>query len=192
MIPLIPAGEADALGPYTEQLRKTMGFVPNDVYAMAHNPRILDAVCQLARVVNGPGEVSPVLKRMIGFVVSTVHGSAYCTAHTATMAARCGLPEDGVAALARGDDSVFSAEEQAALRFARAAASHATTEADFAALNPFFSSAAVVELLAVVCFYAWLNTWNDAAATPLEDEPGAFAAAHLATAGWTPGRHLTR
>ena len=47
----------------------------------------------------------------------------------------------------------------------------------------------IVELLAVVALFGYLNRWNDSMGTPLEGGADAFAQGLLASRGWTPGKH---
>jgi hypothetical protein len=48
----------------------------------------------------------------------------------------------------------------------------------------------VVEIVGVIAMFGFLNRWNDTLATPLEEEPLAFAERHLAAHGWDVGKHL--
>ena len=59
----------------------------------------------------------------------------------------------------------------------------------FEALREHFSEEAIVELVAVVSLFGWLNRWNDTMATELEGGPLAFASEHLAPGGWRVGDH---
>ena len=56
-------------------------------------------------------------------------------------------------------------------------------------LKRHFSQDAIVEIMAVVATFGYLNRWNDSMATGLEDEPTEFARQALAGTGWTPGKH---
>jgi hypothetical protein len=57
-------------------------------------------------------------------------------------------------------------------------------------LAPHFDEDQIVELVAVISLFGWLNRWNDTMATDLEDEPLAFGTDHLAARGWDPGKHV--
>ncbi|MGH2358001.1 MAG: hypothetical protein ACRDGJ_08290 [Candidatus Limnocylindria bacterium] len=52
------------------------------------------------------------------------------------------------------------------------------------------SRAAVVEMLAGVCLYGFLNRWNDTMATELEEAPRAVRERYLASTGWDGGKHV--
>jgi AhpD family alkylhydroperoxidase len=47
----------------------------------------------------------------------------------------------------------------------------------------------IVEILAVVSLFGFLNRWNDAMATRLEETPLAQGRRLLTRAGWGPGKH---
>lgn len=74
---------------------------------------------------------------------------------------------------------------------ARDAAAHppAVDDAHFEALRRHFDEDAIVELVAVVALFGFLNRFNDTMATTLEEEPLAFARARLAASGWEAGPH---
>ena len=55
-----------------------------------------------------------------------------------------------------------------------------------------FSDDEIVEIVAVIAMFGWLNRWNDTMATELEAPPLAFAEQYLAGRGWTPGRHAPK
>ena len=77
------------------------------------------------------------------------------------------------------------------MRLARdaALAPSAADESHFSALGEHFSAAEIVEIMGVIAFFGFLNRWNDAMATTLEEEPLAFAREQLASRGWSAGAH---
>ena len=150
------------------------------------------AFAQLAGTVLGPGNVDGGVKQLVAHVASTAAGCRYCQARTASSAARNGVAADKVEAVWSFEaDDWFSNAERAALRLARDAATvpNATTPGHFADLAPHFSDDQVVELVAVISLFGWLNRWNDTMATDLEDEPLGFGREHLTAQGWDPGKH---
>jgi len=88
---------------------------------------------------------------------------------------------------------LYSEAERVALDFALAAAAQPNdvTDAHFDAMKQHWSEGQIVEILAVVAMFGFMNRWNDSLATPLEEEPLEVGAAHLAQSGWTPGKHRT-
>ena len=176
-----------------ELTEAAMGFVPRSMYTMGRNPALLQAFAQLAGTVLGPGQVDGGLKQLVALVASTAAGCRYCQAHTASSATRNGVDADKVEAVWAFDtDDRFSQSERAALRLARDAATvpNATTSAHFDDLAVHFDEAQIVEIVAVISLFGWLNRWNDTMATDLEDEPLGFGRAHLAAQGWEPGKHV--
>ena len=77
------------------------------------------------------------------------------------------------------------------MAFALAAASqpNAVTDAQFAQVQAHWNEGEIVELLAVVAMFAFLNRWNDTMATSLEAGPTAVARQALGGQGWEPGKH---
>ena len=47
----------------------------------------------------------------------------------------------------------------------------------------------IVEILAAISLYGFLNRFNDSLATPLEEGSAAFAEETLGAQGWTRGKH---
>jgi hypothetical protein len=60
---------------------------------------------------------------------------------------------------------------------------------DFAALKEFFSEREVVEIVAVVSLFGFLNRWNDTMATELEAPAADFADQALKQTDWRRGKH---
>jgi uncharacterized peroxidase-related enzyme len=177
-----------------KRVERALGFVPNSFFAMARAPGILRAFSMLSREVIGvPGKVPLPLKRLVALMASYTTGCMYCTAHTAESASEVdGVPADKVAAIMQYEDSpLFSAAERAALRMAQGAATvpNAVSDEDMEELKKHFSEDQVVELVAAVCLFGWLNRWNDTMATALEARPLAFGEKHMAAGGWRPGKH---
>lgn len=76
--------------------------------------------------------------------------------------------------------------------FALAAGSvpNAVDDALMARLKAGWSDEQIVEILAAVCLYGFLNRWNDAMATDLEEAPKELGDRLLARGGWTGGKHV--
>jgi uncharacterized peroxidase-related enzyme len=185
--------EVPELASLIEQVSAAMGFVPNSLLTMARRPEIMRGFTQLAAAVLAPGEIAADLKLLVAHVGSTAAGCRYCQAHTAGGAARLGVEVDKIEAACQFEtDNRFSASERAALRLARDASlvPIATTPEHFSELRRHFSQNQIVELVAVIALFGWLNRWNETMATQLEDEPMRFAGQHLAGRGWQAGKHL--
>ena len=169
-----------------------MGFVPSSLLTMAHRPELMKAFLQLATTVHSSPGLDPILVQMVAHVASTAAGCVYCQAHTAATATRRGAAADKVAAAWDFEsDARFSPAERAALSLARDAANvpNRATADHFEALRQHFDDAEIVDLVAVISLFGFLNRWNDTLATRLEEEPRAFAERELADRGWKVGKH---
>ena len=132
------------------------------------------------------------LQQLIALVASHSAGCRYCQAHTAHGADKIGVEDAKIAAAFEFETSpLFDERERAVLRIARDAACvpNRTTDAQFEALDAYYDAKAVVEIVAVISMFGFLNRWNDTMATELEAGPLAFAHDQLGPAGWEPGRH---
>jgi len=169
-----------------------MGFLPNSMLIMARKPGLVEAFAGLGLAVQGPSALPDEIKRMAAFMASRAAGCVYCQTHTHHQAANAGISADKLEALwAYETSDLFSEAERAALRVAQSAAQvpNAVTGADMAALKQHFSDEQIVDLVAVISLFGFLNRWNDTFATALEEEPSAHAAAHMAAHGWDAGKH---
>ena len=173
--------------------REIMGFTPNDVLTMAHWPELLAAMENLVSVIYRPGELDPVLKRLIGTMTSAAAGCRYCQAHTSHGAVRMA---DGDAAKVAAvweyqTSDLFDDGERAALDLALASGQqpNAATDEHFRALEKHFSHQQIMELMGTIALFGFLNRWNDTLATELEDKPMEFASATIPPEHWDPGHH---
>lgn len=170
-----------------------MGFEANSLKIMAHRPDILRGFMALSASILGPGGIlQPGLRQMVAYIASAAAGCNYCQAHTAHGAHERGVADEKIENIWAYESSpLFSDAERAALRLAQAAASvpNAATQNHFEAAAAFFSDEELAEIVATVSLFGFLNRWNDALATPLEDSPLAFAEAHLTQTDWKPERH---
>ncbi len=183
----------EEFAPVMELLQAHMGFVPNSIKTMARAPSIANAFMGLSQAILGaPGLLQPELKMLVAFAASAAHGCRYCQAHTAHGAARAGTSEAKIKALWTYETSpLFTERERAAMRFAQCAAQTPplVQETEKAALKAHFSDEEIVEIVSVIALFGFLNRWNDAMETALEDEPASHAATLLASGGWSPGKH---
>lgn len=206
--PLVPE-QIPQLADVLERTRAAMGFVPNSMLTMAHLPQLTAAFAMLAGVTFGANlralqpaaavledaaqePLPPALIQLVAFACSVGAGCRYCQAHTSHGAHRLGEDAaklDGV--LGFETDAAYSECERAALAlaFAAAAVPNETTQAHFTRLRQHFSEPQIVQLVAVVALFGFLNRWNDTMATQLEAGPLEFAAASLGGLGWESGKH---
>ena len=192
-----PLSDAE-LGDLTEVFKPSverLGFVPNSQRVMAYKPELLKAFSALGKAVNTQTEQSipASLKYMISNASSLAAGCMYCIAHTGGGSARAGVDEEKVAAIWEFETSdKFTEAEKSALRFAQAASAvpNMATDADFADLRKHYTEYQIVEIVAVISMFGFLNRWNDTMATALEEEPIEFAARALKDTGWDGGKHV--
>lgn len=169
------------------------GYVPTSFRIMARKPNILRAFNGLiAAVMREPGEVAIETKWLVAHAVSTSAGCRYCQAHTAANGAKAGTSAQKLEALLSYEESnLYTPSERATVALALAAGQvpNSSTREHFDALRVHFSDAAIVEIVAVISLFGWLNRWNDTLASDLEAAPHAFARDHLSAAGWNAGKH---
>ena len=176
-----------------EAAKNRMGFVPNSQLIMARRPEVLRAFAQLGAAINGPSStITPQLRNMVSQMASRAAGCGYCMAHTAHTAERVGIAAEKENALWEFETSpLFSAAERAALRVAQGAAQvpNAVTDADFTELKQHYIDAQIVDIVAVIALFGFLNRFNDTMATELEASPIEAGERYLAERGWTVGKH---
>jgi len=63
------------------------------------------------------------------------------------------------------------------------------TDEMFAGLRKHWSETQIVEIIAVISTFGFLNRWNDTIGTPLEEEPLTVGEKFLAPRGWSAGKH---
>lgn len=173
-------------------VEEVMGFLPNSMLIMARKPGLVEAFAGLGVVVQGPSALPDEIKRMAAFMASRAAGCVYCQTHTHHQAAKAQIsPQKLDAIWAYETSDQFSPAERAALRVAQGAGHvpNAVSAADMAALKEHFCDAQIVDLVAVIAFFGFLNRWNDTFATALEADPVAHARTHMAAHGWVAGKH---
>ena len=160
------------------QAQDMMGYLPNDVLSLCHWPELLQSLSGLVKTILQSGQVDPALKRLIGIISSHTQGCTYCTAHAGYGANQLGVDAEKIAAVFEFETSpLFSAAERAALLVAwhGALQPSAVTDDDIAALTQHFSQPEIVEIVAVLSLYGFLNRWNSTLDTELEAPPADFA-----------------
>ena len=175
--PLDQSDLPESIRPLLEMADGMMGFVPNDLYVMARNPALLQALGGLVGAVYGQGSLDPGLKRLIGYIASTAAGCTYCRSHTAHGAHRAGIDNEKIAKAWEYETSdLFTEAERAALRVAQGAGAtpNSVTDQDFEKLKKHYSDDEIIEIVAVISMFGFLNRWNATMATEIEHEPGEY------------------
>ena len=179
---------------FFEMIEETMGFIPNSMLTLGRSPELLRAFAGLTGSVMMASSIPRELQQLIALVASQSAGCRYCQAHTAHGAHNLGVENEKIAAAFEFETSpLFDERERAVLRIARDAACvpNRTTDEQFEALSKFYDEKEIVEIVAVISLFGWLNRWNDTMATELEAGALAFAKDQLGPKGWEVGRHGT-
>lgn len=178
---------------FFDMVEGLMGFVPNSLLTMGRRPDILQAFLGLLVAINGPGKLPEGLKPLISYVVSRSAGCTYCQAHTAHGATHSGgISQEKLEAVWGYETStLFSDAERAVLNVAQGAGQipNAVTDEDFAEMAKYFDEEQIVEIVAVISVFGFLNRWNSTMATELEESPWKWAQEALAADSWKVGQH---
>ena len=188
----LPRGEIPELEDLFAPYDTTLGFVPNSLFTMARRPEILRAFSELITQIWNTGSLPKPLKPLLAIVSSSAAGCRYCQAHEAVDASERGVGADKIAAIWYFETSpLFDDAERAALRLARDASvlPNGVGDRHFAELREHWDDGQIVEMMAVIGLFGFLNRWNDTMATDLEDDPMGFASATYADEDWDLGKH---
>lgn len=170
-----------------------LGFVPNSMLILARRPEIARAFGNLNAAINGPmSTITPQLRNLVSQMASRGAACGYCMAHTTHTAERVGIPAEKEAALWNYETSpLFTDAERAAMRVAQRAAMvpNEVTDDDFRELKMHYTEAQIVDIVAVIALFGFLNRFNDTMATELESSPVEAGKRFLAERGWTVGKH---
>ncbi|NIP15111.1 MAG: carboxymuconolactone decarboxylase family protein [Pseudomonadales bacterium] len=204
--------EVPALKPIFDAAESAMGFVPNSMLTMAHMPQLPIGFMMLTNVVFGgdlkamaeqlepmipeQGDVGdnlpPPLIQLIAYATSVSSGCRYCQAHTAHSGHRQGAEQEKFDSVLDHENSpAYSDAERAAIGLALAAGAvpNQAEAQHFERLRAHFSERQIVQIVAVIAIFGFLNRWNDTMATQLEPPAVGYATASLAELGWACGKH---
>ena len=175
-----------------EHYENTRGFIPNSILTMSRRPAIAAAFMQLNKAVLYQGTVNEELKMLVSLIASQAAGCRYCQAHMANLASIYRASDKKIAAVWEYENSdLFSTAERAALRLAVNASliPNQATQEDFDVLAKYFNEGEIVELVATIALFGYLNRWNDTMATELEEHPVRVAERIIGDGGWQAGKH---
>ena len=175
-----------------QHYQDTRGFVPNSILTMQRRPAIAQAFMDLNRAVLYEGTVSEELKMLVSLITSQASGCRYCQAHMTNLASIYKASDAKIRAVWEYETSaLFSPAERAALRLAFHAAlvpNEAGAE-HFDELKKHFDESQIVEIVATIALFGYLNRWNDTMATTLETRAVEVAERAIGTVGWSAGKH---
>tara|TARA_B100001750_G_C15346052_1_gene514723 strand:- start:42 stop:647 length:606 start_codon:yes stop_codon:yes gene_type:complete len=177
----------------SEFFNETLGFCPNSILTMQIRPEIARSFINLnMAVMANHGTVTSALKRMIAWVTSNASGCRYCQAHSIRAAQRYGAEENQLNNIWEYQThNAFNEAERAALDFALAASQipNGVDKNLHQRLRDHWDDGEIVEILAVISLFGYLNKWNDSMGTSIEDEAVSSAKKYLSKNGWKEGKH---
>ena len=172
---------------------ETLGFCPNSIKTMFIRPQIAYAFINLNKaVMENRGELSSKVKRLIGYLASTVSGCKYCQAHTIRAAERYGSNNKQINEIWDfKESSAFTEKEKIAFEFTIAASSIPNQIDDKISLKlkEHWDDGEIVEMLGVISLFGFLNRWNDSMGTPIEE--GALESGNKFIKNWNPNKHIS-
>tara|TARA_B100001250_G_scaffold182652_1_gene157193 strand:- start:12 stop:602 length:591 start_codon:yes stop_codon:yes gene_type:complete len=172
---------------------ETLGFCPNSIKTMFIRPQIAYAFINLNKaVMENQGELSSKVKRLIGYLTSTVSGCKYCQAHTIRAAERYGSNNKQLNEIWDfRESSAFTEKEKIAFEFTIAASSIPNQVDDkiSSKLREYWDDGEIVEMLGVISLFGFLNRWNDSMGTPIEE--GALESGNKLIKNWNPKKHIS-
>ncbi len=178
-----------------ETFEEILGFVPNSLLTMQRKPEIVEGFDYLTKkVMKEANEVDPGFKRLAAHMASSAAGCQYCEAHSLIAAEIHDVSQEKLDDLWNYEESdLYPEKERVGLDFALAAGSVPNRVDDeiMTALKEHWSDDEIVELLAAISLYGFLNRWNDTMATDLEDVPRRMGERVLADRGWDGGKHVS-
>jgi len=190
--PLSPESNPD-VSKLAEFFNETLGFCPNSVLTMQIRPEIARSFINLnMAVMTNHGRVTSAFKRIIAWVSSNAAGCNYCQAHAIRAAERYGAEQEQLDNIweYRTHES-FNEAERTALDFSLAASQlpNAVDEELQQRMHKYWDDGEIVEILAVVSLFGYLNRWNDSMGTSIENGATESAEKYLAKSGWNKGKH---
>ncbi len=191
-LPPLPRDAVPEFKALFDHYENTRGFIPNSILTMSRRPGIARAFMQLNQAILYEGTVAEELKMLVSLIASQAAGCLYCQAHMANLSSIYQASGEKIAAVWEFETSdLFSDAERAALRLAMKASiiPNQAAQEDFDELGKHFDEGQIVELVASVALFGYLNRWNDSMATELEEHPSKVARSTIGASGWQPGKH---
>jgi len=191
-LPPLPRDAVPEFKALFDHYENTRGFVPNSILTMSRRPSIARAFMQLNQSILYEGTVDKELKMLVSLIASQAAGCLYCQAHMANLSSIYKASGEKIAGVWEFETSdLFSEAERAALRLAMKASiiPNQAEQEDFDELAKHFGEGQIVELVASVALFGYLNRWNDSMATELEEYPSKVARNTIGASGWQPGKH---
>lgn len=170
----------------------TRGFCPNSVKTMARRPNISKAFGRLNQVILYEGTVPEELKMLVALASSLASGCRYCQSHMTNLSSIYKASDEKIAAIWEFETSDhFNDAERAAIKVGLKGGTlpNEVTAEDFDELKKHFDEGQIVEIVATIALFGYLNRWNDTMATQLETLPAQVTERALANTDWDAGKH---
>ncbi len=174
---LVPPLELDAFGPkfrkMSEKTAKEVGWLSNSVRAMAHADDMAAAARTFLNFAGTGGSLDPELTILVRLLVSNLNTCVYCSSHQMKKIIKMGVDEEKMKNIHDFDTHpAFSAEERAALGFAKALTLDSANIPDDVCQRfvEAFSSQQRVEIALATAAMDVLNKFNDGMRIPIDDD----------------------
>lgn len=170
----------------------TRGFCPNSVKTMARRPNISKAFGRLNQVILYEGTVPEELKMLVALASSLASGCRYCQSHMTNLSSIYKASDEKIAAIWEFETSDhFNDAERAAIKVGLKGGTlpNEVTAEDFDELKKHFDEGQIVEIVATIALFGYLNRWNDTMATQLETLPAQVTERALGNTDWDAGKH---
>ncbi|RPG57428.1 MAG: carboxymuconolactone decarboxylase family protein [Flavobacteriales bacterium TMED235] len=164
-----------------------MGYLPNAYLLMADKPDLLQAFAKMSASVFSADVLDIPSKQLIALASSLSAGCKYCQSHTSHGAERAGVPNEKIAEILNYRTSEYYEAKEVALldlAFASGEVPNKATKAHFEKLKEFYSKEQILEAVAVISFFGFLNRWNDTFGTEIEEIPADYLSDKLKPKNW--------
>ena len=164
-----------------------MGYLPNAYLLMADKPDLMQAFAKMSASVFSADVLDIPSKQLIALASSLSAGCKYCQSHTSHGAERAGVPNEKIAEILNYQTSEYYEAKEVALldlAFASGEVPNKATKAHFEKLKEFYSKEQILEVVAVISFFGFLNRWNDTFGTEIEEIPANYLTEELQPKNW--------
>ena len=144
-----------------EKFEKETGKVPDWVKVMAHNPKILKEFTELFKVIMGEGDIEPLLRWKIAFVVSTSLKCPFCVDVTSKMLKILGASEETINKAKEGKDLSEKEKEVMDLVKEFTLKAYVCSPEIFEKLKKNFSEKEIVEIVSIIGLFNYINRFNN-------------------------------
>ena len=164
-----------------------MGYLPNAYLLMADKPDLMQAFAKMSASVFSADVLDIPSKQLIALASSLSAGCKYCQSHTSHGAERAGVASEKISEILNYQTSEYYEAKEVALldlAFASGEVPNKATKAHFEKLKEFYSKEQILEAVAVISFFGFLNRWNDTFGTEIEEIPANYLSEKLKPKNW--------